>query len=276
MRYVPLTCLLALFCGLFASPQASRSAAMRKPAYNVLFIASDDLRPELGCYGNQLVKTPNIDRLASRGVRFERAYAQYPLCNPSRTSLLTGRYPTQTGVMDNETWFRAEHPDFISLPQYFKASGYATLRAGKIFHGGIDDTEAWTEGGERETSRARAVRPIRAMQAAHLAPRNRIASWFWKEKGNRTAITGRPLARLNIWNDTKIARSSWPSASPSRTALPPRRRGSSTFTIRRRFNCRPISLRARPRRPGFLKSPFRDATRISSSGATPPQTKPAR
>jgi arylsulfatase A-like enzyme len=148
MRYIPLSCLLILSCWFFVSLQSPRLAAMQKTAYNVLFIASDDLRPELGCYGNPLIKTPNIDRLASRGMRFERAYAQYPLCNPSRTSLLTGRYPTQTGVMDNETWFRAEHPEFVSLPQHFKAHGYATLRAGKIFHGGIDDTDAWTEGGE--------------------------------------------------------------------------------------------------------------------------------
>ena len=113
-----------------------------KPKYNVLLIASDDLRPTLGCYGNKVVKTPNIDRLAARGVRFDRAYTQYPLCNPSRTSLLTGSYPTQTGVMDNEHYFRALHPEFVSLPQHFKANGYATLRAGKIFHGGIDDTDA--------------------------------------------------------------------------------------------------------------------------------------
>src|SRR5262245_44393950 len=82
---------------------------------NVLFLMSDDLRPELGCYGNSQVKTPNIDALASAGVRFERAYVQFPLCNPSRTSMLNGRYPTTTGVLDNRTWFGAEHPDFVSL-----------------------------------------------------------------------------------------------------------------------------------------------------------------
>lgn len=122
------------------------AASASKP--NVLFIMSDDLRPELSCYGNRRVKTPNIDALAKAGVRFERAYVQYPLCNPSRASLLTGRYPTTTGVLDNVTWFGDQHPGIVSLPKWFKQHGYAALRCGKIFHGGIDDAEAWTEGGE--------------------------------------------------------------------------------------------------------------------------------
>jgi arylsulfatase A-like enzyme len=137
---------------LFAVPaqaQAARPAQLAKSRrWNVLFISSDDLRPELGAYGNKIIKTPNLDRLASGGVRFDRAYTQYPLCNPSRTSLLTGRYPTQTGVMDNNTYFRVKHPDWVTLPQHFKNNGYATLRSGKIFHGGIDDMVSWTEGGE--------------------------------------------------------------------------------------------------------------------------------
>src|SRR5436190_1649561 len=116
---------------------------------NVLMLLVDDLRPELGCYGQNEIKTPNIDALAKVGVRFDRAYVQYPLCNPSRSSMLNGRYPSVTGVMDNTTYFAEAHPDFVSLPKYFKQNGYATLRAGKIFHGGIDDTEAWTEGGEK-------------------------------------------------------------------------------------------------------------------------------
>ncbi|HUE81281.1 MAG TPA: sulfatase [Pyrinomonadaceae bacterium] len=158
-------CLLSLLFFVSVSlpvlPTNSDAAAQSsKPRYNVLFIASDDLRPELGVYGNPIIKTPNIDKLAARGVRFDRAYAQYSLCNPSRTSLLTGRYPSTTGVLDNETWFRALHPDFVSLPQHFKENGYATLRSGKIYHGGMDDTDAWTEGGEpRNFTGARRPRP---------------------------------------------------------------------------------------------------------------------
>ena len=115
---------------------------------NVLFIIADDLRPELGAYGVTAIKTPNIDMIAARGTRFDNAYAQWPVCNPSRASFLTGRYPTQTGVMNNNDYFRRKHPDFITLPQYFKQNGYASLRSGKIFHGGIDDQVSWTEGGE--------------------------------------------------------------------------------------------------------------------------------
>lgn len=141
-------CLTALVSHAFVFPAPRPSAATQTQKYNVILIASDDLRATLGSYGNKIVKTPNLDKLAARGVRFDRAYTQFPLCNPSRSSLLTGKYPTQTEVMDNEHYFRALHPELVSLPQHFKANGYVSLRAGKIFHGGIDDTEAWTEGGE--------------------------------------------------------------------------------------------------------------------------------
>lgn len=168
--------LITLFATLFGvAPTATHSLQKKpKPKYNVLLIASDDLRPTLGCYGNKIVKTPNIDKLAARSVRFDRAYTQYPLCNPSRTSLLTGRYPTQTGVMDNEHYFRALHPEFVSLPQHFKANGYATLRAGKIFHGGIDDTDAWTEGGEARSFTGARRPPVNAEGPARTAHSDRI------------------------------------------------------------------------------------------------------
>ena len=116
---------------------------------NILFIASDDMRTELGVYGSSMVKTPNLDKLASQGVRFERAYCQYPLSGPSRASLLTGRRPTTSGLYGNREWYGASFPEWVSLPKLFRQQGYVTLRSGKIFHGGIDDTEAWTEGGEK-------------------------------------------------------------------------------------------------------------------------------
>src|SRR5260370_29157659 len=149
VRLTYVVCLVSLLSFSFAPvrpplPVASGAASR----YNVLFIISDDLRPELGAYGNKIIKTPNIDDLAARGTRFDHAYAQFPLCNPSRSSLLGGHYPTQTGIMDNNTYFRAKHPGYVTLPQYFQKNGYATLRTGKIFHGGIDDQISWTHGGE--------------------------------------------------------------------------------------------------------------------------------
>ena len=117
--------------------------AKRKP--NVLFIMSDDMRVELGCYQSIFGgKTPNLDTLAGAGVRFDRNFCQFPLCNPSRVSMLTGHNPTRTSVLGNRTDFRVAHPDWITLPQLFSQHGYVTVRAGKIFHGGIDDAKSWT------------------------------------------------------------------------------------------------------------------------------------
>lgn len=118
---------------------------------NVLLIISDDMRNELGCYASKLAKTPNLDRLAATGVKFDRAYCQFPLCGPSRASMLTGRYPGTIGVIGNRTWFGDKHPEVVSLPKHFKNSGYSSIRVGKIFHGGIDDTEAWSVDGQVRT-----------------------------------------------------------------------------------------------------------------------------
>lgn len=101
---------------------------------NILFIVADDLRDTLGCYGNVAVKTPNIDRLAGRGVRFDRAYAQYPVCNASRTSFMTGLRGEQTGVTDNKTFFRSKLPDIVTLPQLFRQQGWKAISYGKIYH----------------------------------------------------------------------------------------------------------------------------------------------
>jgi len=136
-----------------AGAQPAWAEAQPPRKWNVLFLAVDDLSSRLGCYGHPIVQSPHIDRVAARGVRFDQAYCQYPLCNPSRTSLLTGRYPTTTQVMDNLRYFRDTFPDWVTLPQHFRASGYVTARTGKIFHGGIDDEKSWVEGSEPRVPR---------------------------------------------------------------------------------------------------------------------------
>ena len=116
-----------------------------KKSPNILFIAVDDLRAELGCMGDTLIKTPNIDRLAQIGVTFNRAYCQQAICNPSRASLLTGYRPDSIGVVDLFTDFRDNVPDVITLPQYFKNNGYYTTSIGKIYHNNIQDSISWHE-----------------------------------------------------------------------------------------------------------------------------------
>lgn len=123
---------------------APPTAVETKQRLNVLFIVSDDLRPELGCYGNSIIKTPNIDRLAQRGMVFNRAYCQQAVCSPSRSSALTGTRPDTTRVWDLKTHFRKALPDVVTLPQHFKNNGYITQSLGKIYHGGFDDPPSWS------------------------------------------------------------------------------------------------------------------------------------
>jgi uncharacterized sulfatase len=112
---------------------------------NVLYIVADDLNCNLGCYSHTMVKSPNIDRLAARGVRFDRAYCNYPVCNASRTSFLSGRRPDSTGVVDNVTPPRTILKDAVMLPEHFRNSGYTTIKVGKIFHTGkeFEDPRSW-------------------------------------------------------------------------------------------------------------------------------------
>lgn len=135
---------LVLLAALFAI--CARSFAT-EPRPNVLFIAVDDLRTSLGCYGDRLVKSPNIDRFAGTARRFDHAYTQQAVCGPSRTSLLTGRLPDNTRVWHNRNRFRDAHPDIVTLPQLFKQHGYHTVSLGKIFSGDERelDPASWSE-----------------------------------------------------------------------------------------------------------------------------------
>ncbi len=116
---------------------------------NIVFISVDDLKPELGCYGNEIIKTPNIDKLAERGSVFLEAHCQQAVCGPSRASLLTGMRPDYTRVWDLKTLIRDERPDIITLPQFFKQNGYITTGIGKIFDFRTVDWEmdkaSWSE-----------------------------------------------------------------------------------------------------------------------------------
>jgi len=153
--------LLKVVCCLAAlvlSAAASSPEAQPRPRLNVLFLIADDLNNDLGVYGAP-VRSPNIDKLAARGVQFDRVYAQHPLCSPSRSSFLTGRRPDATGVLTNppprnpmSPHFREKLPETITLPQLFKTNGWFAARVGKLYHygvpltigtGALDDYPSW-------------------------------------------------------------------------------------------------------------------------------------
>ena len=134
---------------LFSSV-AAFAQPKRRP--NVLFIATDDMNNALGCYGHPVVKTPNLDRLAARGVRFDRAYCQFAFCSPSRSSVMTGLGPDTTKVYNLQKHFREAVPNVVTISQAFQKNGYFAARVGKIYHygnpgdigtNGLDDAPSW-------------------------------------------------------------------------------------------------------------------------------------
>ncbi len=137
-----------LLAALFVAPAALLAAATAPaPKPNVLLICVDDLKPALGAYGDTAAKTPNIDRLAARALRLDRAYCNQAVCSPSRNALLASLRPQTLGIYDLPTNFRASRPDAITLPQHFRAHGYKTEAMGKLFHvghGNFEDTASWT------------------------------------------------------------------------------------------------------------------------------------
>jgi iduronate 2-sulfatase len=170
-----------LTCTTSASADDRPNPAKR---LNVLFFAVDDLRTEFGAYGDKYIHSPNLDRIAARGIVFNRAYCQQAVCSPTRSSLLTGTRPDTTKVWDLETHFRVALPDVVTLPQHFKNNGYFVQGMGKLYHGGFDDPQSWstpwtdgkTKGGTYALEENRKVVESRTEAAAKLKRGQRAAS----------------------------------------------------------------------------------------------------
>jgi len=139
MKYMVWLLLLMVSC----TAKQETGKVMEQP--NILFIAVDDLRPELGCYGRELISSPNIDRLAAEGTRFDRSYCNIPVCGASRVSLMTGLRPARNRFLTYLTRADEEAPGITTLPGHFRNNGYHTISNGKIFHHDDDAMESWDE-----------------------------------------------------------------------------------------------------------------------------------
>jgi arylsulfatase A-like enzyme len=174
---------------------ASTALAADRP--NVLFIAVDDLRPELGCYGAKHIHSPNIDALAKRGTVFQRAYCQQAVCSPTRSSLLTGLRPDSTKVYDLVTHFRTHVPDVVTLPQRFKDAGWHTVSFGKIYHGGYDDPPSWSEA----STFPRRPAYLLPENAALIERKQVEAKAKGKKKGSNTPVRGPAYESADVADD---------------------------------------------------------------------------
>jgi len=164
---------------------------------NVLFIAVDDLRPQLGAYGVEDIITPNIDRLADEGLLFQRAYAQEAICGASRISMLTGMRCESTRIYGIKLKKKEILPDIVSLPEHFKNNGYETISIGKIYHHADDDLKAWTK------------EPYRAMKGSGYVTDEGFEKVRLNQQLNKNAGTKGPVSEQadvedNIYSDGKL------------------------------------------------------------------------
>jgi len=220
------------------------TAAFAKP--HILFIAVDDLRPELGCYGSELAKTPHIDALAASGLLFERAYCQQAICSPSRASLMTGARPDTIGVIENTAYFRDLNPEIITLPQHLRSHGYETVYCGKIFHNNkMDDQElSWSRG--PAWKRLQLARPTNYALPENLdiLKANRVAL---TEKYGPDGIGG--LVHGPAYEAANVPDESYPDghsarlASRNRTFISLLPRNTGIYTTQRRSSSRNIAAR---------------------------------
>jgi len=138
---------LSMFAASGISPQTATAShkAKEQEKPNVLFLIVDDLRPQLGCYGNTTVHTPNIDALAKQGVTFENNFCNYPVCGPSRASFMSGIRPHKKLLVNNHSRVDKDFPGFESMPGTFKNNGYHTVSLGKVLHHRLDCKDDWSE-----------------------------------------------------------------------------------------------------------------------------------
>ncbi len=166
---------------------------------NVLFIAVDDLRPELNVYGAGYIHSPNIDRLAEEGIIFERAYCNVPVCGASRASLLTGIKPTRQRFVKYNTWAEKDVPGAVSLPGYFKSHGYYTISNGKVFHHKNDMLQSWSEPPWRPSGSKAGGRGYITPENIAAAKQNKGRGWPWENtEAPDTAYTDGLIAKKTI------------------------------------------------------------------------------
>ncbi len=220
---VALEC-VALVAGIcVAAVQAEEDAPRR---LNVLFIAVDDLKPELGCYGASHIHSPHIDALAAEGISFERAYCQQAVCSPSRTSLLLGRRPDTTRVYDLQTHFRKVLPDVVTLPQHFKNNGYQVQGLSKIYHNGLDDPSSWSVRHWHPTQPTYGKPETRAALAEETArlQREKGPAVEVLERDPKTGVVLRTTspkwrARGPAWEDPDVADDALPDGETTNEAI---------------------------------------------------------
>ena len=199
----------ALALGLLLGGCGGEASRPPGPRPNVLFLVADDLGVQLGAWGDRRVRTPHLDALARRGVRFERAYCQYPLCNPSRVSFLSGRLPGATGVLDNNTAPR-EQEGMVFLPRLFAGAGYHTARVGKVMHrSSYEKVLGWAVEANLREKRGQALTVSAEVEAAFEAQGvEELGSLTWRAVADEAAplladsrIADHAIERLQAGNE---------------------------------------------------------------------------
>lgn len=191
-----LKCINIMLLGLAAMPACGQTGRVNSGGPNVLFIAVDDLKPVLGCYGDKLVKTPNIDKLAKRGTVFLQNYCQQAVSGPTRASLMSGMRPDYTGIWDLKTKMRDVNPEILSLPQYFISKGYQTAGIGKIYDPRCVDDEldkpSWSIPYYKNSDQYISLKTGKP-ESGYQLPATKALAKKYREEGQAKGLKGKDL-----------------------------------------------------------------------------------